>query len=235
MIKVVLLDIDNTLLDFDAYISTSLKEGFERFGLGYFDEGRMEIFKTENRRIWHELELGKLTYGELLKTRFNRIFALMGVDFDGEVFEKHFKDRLYDCAIPVDGAFELLEHLKGRYTLCVASNGPVGQQINRLKISGMLDYFKHLFISEGIGTQKPSAGFFDHCMREINAARATEGADPLEKDEVMMVGDSLSSDIKGACGYGIPCIFYDRSGKGDTKGLCPDYTVKNLTDICDIL
>lgn len=235
MIKAVLLDIDNTLLDFDAYISVSLKEGFERFGLGEFGEARMEIFKTENRKVWHELELGELTYSQLLKTRFNRIFALMGVEFDGEVFEKYFKDRIYDCAIPVEGAFDLLEYLKGRYILSVASNGPHGQQMNRLDIGGMKGYFKHFFISEGIGAQKPSAEFFEYCMKEINAERAKEGQPYLDKSEVMMIGDSLSSDIKGAKTYGMPCIFYDRSGKGDSKGLCPDYTVTSLKDICSIL
>lgn len=88
MIKAVLLDIDNTLLDFDIYVETTLKRGFEVFSLGEFTEERLGTFHRVNHGVWRELEQGILTYEEILKTRFNRVFAAMGVEHTVETLRE---------------------------------------------------------------------------------------------------------------------------------------------------
>ena len=231
MIRAVLLDIDNTLLDFDVYVEESLKAGFEKFGLGIFDEERLTIFHRENHKVWRELEQGVLTYDEILKTRFNRIFAVMGVTFDGCVFEKHFKDSLFDHAAPVAGAMELLQSLKGRYIVCAASNGPYEQQVNRLKVAGMLEYFDYVFTSEAVGASKPSATFFDRCMQEINAERE----EPVVNGEVMMIGDSLTSDMAGAVGSGMHTCYFDKQKSRKPHDIPVEHEVTELTEILRIL
>ena len=85
------------------------------------------------------------------------ISEALGIDADGVKFEAYFRDCLFDSAIPVEGALSLLEYLKKKHVLCAASNGPYRQQVNRLKVGGMLPYFSDLFISEEIGAEKPSA------------------------------------------------------------------------------
>ncbi len=234
MIKAVLLDIDNTLLDFDAYVEQTLKKGFEKFSLGEFTEERLKTFHRVNHGVWRELEQGIITYEEILKTRFNRIFAAMGVTFDGCVFEKYFKDSLFDNAIPVDGAEELLDYLSGRYILCTASNGPYEQQLNRLKLAGMLEKFDHVFVSEAIGASKPSPVYFDHCMKVINEERAVRGESAIDRGEVMMIGDSLTSDMAGAIGYGMHTCFFDKQKSGAAApGV--EHTVTDLREIFSIL
>ncbi|MBR5868863.1 MAG: HAD hydrolase-like protein, partial [Clostridia bacterium] len=141
MIKVILLDIDDTLLDFQGYVKESLREGFREFGLGEYNEGVYTTFTRINTVLWHEIEEGKLTIADLRRVRWNRIFGELGITYDGAVFEDYFRGRLFHSAIRVEGAVELLEHLHGRYILAVASNGPYAQQVNRLKNGGMLDYF----------------------------------------------------------------------------------------------
>ena len=86
--------------------------------------------------------------------------------------EKEFRILLNLSAVPVDGAEEILTYLKEKdYCLCAASNGPYGQQINRLKKVDMLKYFAHCFVSEKVGADKPGKAFFDGCMKELPGAK----------------------------------------------------------------
>ncbi|MBE6589408.1 MAG: HAD family hydrolase [Ruminococcaceae bacterium] len=231
MIKAVLIDIDNTLLDFDAYVREAMRDGFEKFGLPSYRDEMYGVFLRVNTEFWHRLERGEITYGELLRERWNCIFSALGISFDGPTFEAYFKSCLFDSAIPVEGAAELLEYLKGRYILCAASNGPYRQQINRLEKGGLLPYFSECFISEQIGASKPSAAFFSRCMDTLNRARAEAGEEALFPSEVMMIGDSLTSDIAGAIGSGIETCFFNRDMRPLPQDLSIDHVVYTLEEI----
>lgn len=232
MIKAIFLDIDNTLLDFDAYVHQALKSGFEKYELGEFNDRVYDIFHTVNTQIWHELEQGLLSYEELLKCRWNRIFSVLNIDFDGMEFEHYFKSCLFDSAIPVEGAMDLLQYLQQKgYLLCAASNGPYGQQINRLEISAMLPFFAHVFISGQIGHAKPSREFFDHCIRQINQEREEK----ILPEEILMIGDSMTSDMAGAVNNGLQTCYFDKNQQGNTGALPLDYVVSSLAEINNIL
>lgn len=217
MIKAVLFDIDNTLLDFDGFVRQCLRKGFAEFSLGEYSDEVYAQFMKVGRQMWGEIEAGTLSYEELMHDRFNRIFAALGISFDGPTFERYFCEDLFSNAIVMEGALELLEYLKGRYVLCAASNGPYEQQVNRLRIAGMLPFFTHLFISERVGCAKPAKEFFAHCLSALN----------LAPDEVLMVGDSYGSDILGAKACGIKTCYL---GEGDA-----DWCVHALSEICGIL
>lgn len=223
MIKAVLIDIDNTLLDFDAYVKESMKEGFKKFDLGTYEDYMYQVFERINTRMWQEIERGELTYDELLKSRWNRIFAELDISFDGTIFETYFKDCLFNSAIPVEGSLEILEYLSKRYILCAASNGPYEQQVNRLKRGNLFSYFSKLFISEKIGVSKPSEKFFSHCLNELG--------NNIRPSEVIMIGDSLTSDITGAIQSGLKTCFFDRNMRGKIDDLSIDHVINKLTDI----
>ena len=231
MPKVILLDIDDTLLSFQGYVREGMKSGFEAFGIGPYEEEMLSVFHQVNSRLWHKLEEGTLSFEELKKIRWNLVFEALGIQADGVKFEEYFRDRLFDSAIPEDGAKELLEYLKGKYILCAASNGPFLQQKNRLKIGGMEPYFSYLFISEEIGFSKPSREYFEVCLQRLNQGEGTE----IAPDEVVMVGDSLSSDIAGGKNYGLQTIFYNRKNQVLPRELQPDFSVKTLREIQSIL
>ncbi len=230
-IKAVLLDIDNTLLDFDAYVQQAMAEGFAAFGLGKFDQQIYETFSVVNHGLWQALERGELTYEQLLKIRWNRVFEALGISFDGPTFEKYFKGRLFHNAIPIPGAMALLKHLQGQYVLAVASNGPYEQQMNRLRIAGMEPYFQHFFISQAMGVQKPDLAFFAYCLQEINLHRTQ----PIAPEEVLMIGDSLSSDIAGAAAAGMKTCYFDKHGKGVSGEAVPSVTVTDLFQIMQLI
>ena len=155
----------------------------------------------------------------------------MGFSANGVEFEKHFKGCLFDSAIPIDGAYELLNYLKERYPLYVASNGAYAQQVNRLTKGNMLGYFKRLFISEKIGFSKPAAEFFDYCLKSIS----NDIDKKLLPEELIIIGDSLSSDISGAISYGIKTCYFDRYKAGKGADIPIDYRVTSLLEIKSFL
>lgn len=231
MIKALLIDIDNTILDFDAYVREGMKSGFQKFGLPPYEDYMYGVFWDINSKMWRGIEDGTFTYEELLKTRWNTVFAALGFSFDGVMFEKYFKGCLFDSAIPIDGAYGLLDYLKARYPLYVASNGAYAQQINRLTKSNMMGNFKGLFISEKVGASKPAPEFFEHCIKEISG----DLGEDLHPTELMIIGDSLSSDIRGAIDLGIKTCYFDRYAKGDGAELPITHRVTSLSEIKDFL
>ena len=231
MIKVVFIDIDNTLLSFSGYVKESMKNGFAQFGMKPYTESMFPVFEKINNSLWRQIEQGTLSYEELTSVRWNRIFKELDIAFDGRIFEEYFKQQLFCSAVPEQGAIDLLEYLSPRYKLCIASNGPYEQQINRLRVGKMYNYFAHFFISSQIGAPKPSKAFFDACFKELRSAEFPG----LLPDETIIIGDSVSSDIRGGIAYGMHTCLYQKSPVFDTDIAKPDYVVENLAEIKQIL
>ena len=231
LLKVVFIDIDNTLLSFSEYVKEAMRDGFHTFGLKPYDAAMFPVFEKINNALWRQLEQGMLTFEELMKCRWNLIFNELKIDFDGRVFEEYFRNQLFYSAIPEDGAVDLLNYLSRKYTLCAASNGPYEQQINRLRLGKMNDYFSYCFISSQVGAQKPSREFFDYCF---NILRESEYPG-LTPEEVMIIGDSVSSDISGGLAYGIHTCLYQKDAKPEHDTSGADYVVNSLSAIKNIL
>lgn len=227
MIKSIFLDVDNTLLDFHASAALAMSDVMTDFGAAY-DPAMFGTFRRINDGLWLRIEQGTLTKPELYRIRWNLIFAELGLPLDGPAFETRFLKRLQTAAVPVGGAEELLRHLQGRYLMCVTSNAPHHQQELRLTAAGLMPYLDHVFTSELVGSEKPSRSFFDGCFRRLNESRTL----PIRPDEVLLIGDSPTADIRGGVDYGMrTCWFrYD----ADTilpQDLHPDDTVDTLTEL----
>ena len=225
MIKAVFIDIDNTLLSFSEYVKSAMRDGFSELGIGTYTDESFATFNRINDGLWHRIEQGTLTLEELKKIRWNLIFAELGIDYDGVAFEKYFRDKLNFSAIPEDGAHEMLEYLSKKYVLCTASNGPYDQQINRLRVGGMLEYFKHNFISSKIGAQKPSHEFFEAAFQELKTSLPD-----ITPEETLIIGDSVTSDIAGGREFGMKTCLYSKKGNGNA-----DYIVSDLLDVKNFL
>ena len=231
MIKTVMLDIDNTLLSFDKYVEYALESGFEKFGIKGYSVDTCRIFHFVNDKLWRGIEDGTLTFEELKKCRFNKVFAELGIEADGPLFETYFRECIHEHAAPIEGSLELLEYLDNKYILCAASNGPDEQQKHRLEIAGMLKHFDYVFTSEAIGMPKPSEEFFSACMNIINEKQDEK----MTYAEVMMIGDSITADMTGAITLGMTTCFYNPKKKTVPEGMKVDYEVKSLIEIKNIL
>ena len=225
MIKTVFVDVDNTLLDFHACARKSLQLAYAEQGVECTEE-LCAIFDRVNNGLWLELEQGKLTRDELYRVRFTRVFAAQGLELDGPAFETRFRHHLEHVAEPVDGAKELLTYLAGKYSVCVASNAPHNQQYQRLELAGMLPLVEHLFVSMDLGFEKPQRGFFEGCFAALPDAKP---------EESIMIGDSLTADIRGALDFGMKACWFNPKGAPVPEDLRPDYVVQSLREICGIL
>ena len=228
--RLALIDIDNTLLDFDEYVRQTMLVGFKHFELRPYEPFMYDVFTRENNALWQAIERGELTFEELKRVRWNRIFKALGIDFDGTVFESYFRTALNESAIPVDGACDMLKALSSRMPLYAASNGPYEQQMHRLEIADMTHYFTDFFISEEIGASKPSKAFFDRAFERINRDRTQ----PILPQEAVMIGDSLTSDMAGGRQYGLVTCYYHRKGAAPAgEGI--DLTVTDLRDVAGLI
>lgn len=233
MIKAVLIDVDNTLLNFDEYVKYAMRVGFEKFGFKQYEDWMYDEFCLINNGFWRAYEKGEIAYEEIMQNRWNKVFEKLGIVGDGIEFEKFFKDTLFFNAILIDGAIETLEYLSKKYIVCTATNGPHLQQLNRLKISGIEKYITHNFISEEMGVAKPDKAFFSLALERINQKQRENDKRELTFDNLIMIGDSLSSDMAGAKNSGIKTCFFDKNNKN--KPFSYDYKITKLTQVKDIL
>ena len=223
MKKIILFDIDNTLMDFHECSRLAIIQSFEQCNLT-LDQHIFNVFGEINDFLWHQYDLGKLTREQLFKTRWQMIFDKVGINFCGSDFEQIFLKNLGQQSIKINGADEILTYLKPKYTICAASNAPYDLQMSRLNLSGLIKYFDHIFISEKIGYQKPTKGFFDFCFDKLGNP---------SKEDVIMIGDSPVADIEGGMQYGITTCWFDKNRT--KRQINANFCITNLLQLKDIL
>ena len=223
MKKIILFDVDNTLMDFDECAKLAIKQACADFDI-CFDDNLFKTYQKINDILWHKIELGELTRPQLYEMRWKMIFEQADINCDHVAFEKLFLANLAKQSVLVDGAKEILQYLKPKYTLCVASNAPFEQQLQRLQNAGIKSFFDKFFISEKIGHQKPTKEFFDFCFNSLGSP---------QKSEVMIIGDSVSADIAGGKNFGIDTCWFDKFGTG--KQVDASFCIDKLEQLKKIL
>lgn len=224
-IKAVLIDIDNTLLDFDKSAFIAMNETAKKHNVT-FPEGYFDVFLRINDKLWKDLECGIIVKQDIYNNRWNMIFKKLGICADGKAFEEDFRKEMRTTAVPVDGAEDILKYLSEKYPIYTASNASKAQQKQRLEKTGLMKYITEMFTSEDIGFQKPAKEFFYFCIREMY---------PLHAEDVVMIGDSVDADIIGAKNFGIKSIWFDYNKNNFSNIDFTDYRITNLLEIKNIL
>jgi len=225
MIKAILFDIDNTLLDFDKCSKSSILLACKKHNVPYSDE-LFRIFRKTTDIMFRQIEDGEISREDLRRTRWKVVFDALNIQgIDPVLFEDDFRVWLVDSFEEVDGATEIVKYLSTKYDLYCASNAPAGQQEHRMELAGLKKYFKNIFVSGNIGFYKPNKDFFDYCFSTF---------DNLKKDEVLMCGDDIHADMKGAISYGLPTCFYNKYKK-EIIDCNPTYTITSLLELKNIL
>ncbi len=225
MKKIVLIDLDNTIIDFNECARHSIINIFNEYKLPY-SQNVFTTFIAENVKIWKRLEKGEIDKPYLRANRWNIILDKLGIDFDGTVIEEKFENGVAMGAYPVEGAYEILEYLYKKYDLYIVSNGFRFVQESRLKIGDFNKYLKDIFVSEDIGIQKPNIEFFDYCHKKINKP---------PKEDIIIIGDNLHADILGGISFGIDTIWFNKNKESINEEIIPTYTVEALKEIKNIL
>lgn len=227
MIKVLLWDIDGTLLNFLEAEKYAIRKCFSVFHLGICTDEMLAKYSKINDKYWKMLERGEITKPEVLYNRFAEFFQTENIEFDEiDAFNAEYQVSLGDKIFFNDNSYPLVKKFKNRVKQYAVTNGTLVAQKRKLERSGLGDLFDGVFISECIGTAKPKKEFFDFVMEKIGT---------YSKDEIMIVGDSLTSDMLGGVNAGIKCCWYNPYGEENKLGLELDYEVHDLNQIDEIV
>ena len=219
--EVLLFDVDGTLLDFNKAEEEGIEALLIRFGVPATAENKHKYHIT-NKRYWEMLERGEITRDRLLGQRFEEFFGDLGVQVNGDEVDALYRQYLNASAVLIDGAIELLESVKGRYPLYIVTNGVAATQYNRLAKSGLDKYFDGIFISEEANAQKPQPAFFEYCFEKMGRR---------DVEHMLIIGDSLTSDMRGGNNAGIDTMWFNPSGEENHTEVHLDYTVTTLDEI----
>ena len=225
MIKNIMLDLDDTILDFHKAEKIALTTTLKKIGIEP-TEDVIKLYSKINLAHWKRLEVGELTRHEVLHGRFTELFNTLGVT--GDCYEAQ---RIYEWELGtghyfLDGGLELLVALSEKYDVYLASNGTDIVQTRRIASAGIEKYFKELFISQRIGFDKPNPEYFRLCFERIP---------DFKKEETVIIGDSLTSDIKGGILAGIRTVWFNPRGLAAPSELTPDFDVRTLDVIPEII
>lgn len=217
----VVFDADGTLFDFDRAQRGALAEAFRAFG-GELTEEIERSYREIGADLWGELEAGRMSGDRLRLARFERLFAEAGLDHDPRRFSDAYLDRLGRRTDLLPGAESVVRRLAGRVGLLLATNGFADVQRRRFAACPLTDHFHAVVISDEVGAAKPHAAFFDHAFAEM-------GGPP--RDEVLVVGDSLSADVAGGAGYGVDTCWFNPAGDGATGEVRPTHEIRQLGEL----
>lgn len=224
-----LFDADGTLFDFDTAEAKALRETFEQLDM-IFSPDYAQTYHRVNAQVWAEFEKGQITQQALRTERFDRLFRACGVQppvWDGlETFSRRYLENLARHGDLIDGAEEVIRRLAQTHQLAMITNGIASVQRSRFYNSPLAKYFSALIISEEVGAAKPEGKYFDATFERI-------GFPP--KEEVLVIGDSLSSDMQGGLDYSLDTCWYNPKLLPLPPELYVRYQIQQLQDLFAIV
>lgn len=223
--KTLLFDVDDTLLDFQKAEKVGLRMLFEEKGISLTSKVEAQ-YKKINKSLWDAFEEGEINRDEVVNTRFSILFKEYGEEVDGMLFENNYRSYLEEGEQLMQGAFEFISQIQGEYDLYIVTNGVSKTQDKRLRNAGLHSLFKDIFVSEDTGYQKPMKEYFDYVFERIPNFSPEEG---------LIIGDSLSADIKGGYVAGIDTCWFNPEKKFNNSEIVPTYEVQNFEELCALL
>lgn len=222
-----LLDIDNTLLDFDAAERQALADTMAHYELPC-DEEVLTTYHQVNRQLWDSLAKGQLNKNKLFSIRFGRFLQALGLPDNGKSREmnEYYEDQLSNHADLIPGALNFLEEISEVATLATVSNGATKVQQARIAASGIDKFMDGIYISEKMGAAKPSAKLYDMVLKDL-------GID--NRSRVLMVGDDLLADIKGGKNAGLDTCWVNFTGAENKTEVEPKYTIRSYEELYRIV
>lgn len=224
--EVIIFDADETLFDFKKSEREAFKNAMLEIIVDYDENYHLKIYKDINTAIWKEFEEGLITQEKLKVERFERLFTKLNLEFDASEFAKSYMKHLANGSFLLDDSIELVETLHNNYTLSIVTNGLTSVQEKRIRKSVIANYFKDIVISEEIGVSKPNPKIFEYALKNISH---------VDKSKVLMIGDSLTSDIQGGINFEIDTCWYNPNKHVNETGIKPTYEINDLKDLPDLL
>ncbi|MCQ4087123.1 YjjG family noncanonical pyrimidine nucleotidase [Saccharibacillus sp. JS10] len=224
--RYILFDADDTLLDFQRSEREAFAAALLESQLGLDFEQSYEQYTIINRALWLDYEQNKVTQTQLRSERFYRLFQQLKMDHDAKVFGDLYLRHFAAGSFLTPDALAVCDQLKSKFQLSIITNGIRDVQFSRILGSALHNHFDHIIVSDDVGFAKPAPQIFDYAMEKIGCT---------DKSEVLIVGDSLSSDIRGGHQYGIDTCWYNPNEFTNTSDIKPTYEISKLTQLVKLL
>ena len=219
----ILLDLDDTLLDFKRAEVFAFSELLSYLKLS--DPSILDKYHAINNQLWHQFELGQIEKDVLAIKRFKLTFENITTHRDYEMMNQMFLSYIALASYAIDGCYELLKYLKPRYKVYIISNGIKQLQLQRLNLSRIMEYIDGFVFSEETLKPKPDLSYFEYLFNKYNL--------PRDREKYLIIGDSETSDLLAASNLKIDSIYFNP--KQTSTNIKPTYQVQSLLDIIDIL
>ena len=220
-----LLDADGTLFDYDRAEAAALTLTLEGLGVSPTPD-HLTRYRGFNSALWAALERGEVTREKLRSERFRLLFDAFGIDADPVVFNAQYLEHLGQRGDLLDGAEAVLGRLFGRTRMALLTNGFAEVQRTRLDHSGLGRFFEVVIISDEVGFAKPDPRIYDASFEAMgNPSKAS----------VLMVGDSLTSDMQGGMNYNIDTCWFNPNGKPNTLDRDPTFEIRSLDELAKLV
>ncbi|WP_160680138.1 YjjG family noncanonical pyrimidine nucleotidase [Clostridium sp. C8-1-8] len=224
--EIIIFDADETLFDFKKSERDAFKNAMLEFEIEYDENHHLKIYSEINSVIWKEFENGIITQEKLKVERFKRLADRLNINFDEYSFAKSYMKHLANASFVYEDSIELVESLHKNYRLAIVTNGLKEVQNKRIKQSIISKYFEDVVISEEVKVAKPDPKIFEIALNNLNH---------VDKSKVLMVGDSLTSDIKGGFNFGIDTCWYNPNKIVNRTDIEPTYEISELSQLKEII
>jgi len=221
--KGILMDNDGTLMDFHAGEANAIREVLEK--LNIIDPNAPAVYSRINDQCWKDFEKGIITQPQLRVLRFHQLKKHFGCTGDPAEIAEWYEEALSRQSILLPGALDVVKRISEHLPVLILTNGIARVQHGRIDSSPIAPYLSGLLISSEIGAPKPAPDMY------VKALDMLGGVSP---DEVLMIGDSLTSDIAGAVNMGIPACWYNPNHKTKPEGLHIDYEIDRMEQMIEV-
>lgn len=223
--EILLFDADDTLFDFQKSEQHALEQLFTHYQIPNTQENITQ-YKQINHQLWKDFELGRVSKDVIQQMRFTKLFEALGIKADGLVANDFYLDHLANGSNLLDDAYTLCETLSKEYKLYIVTNGISRVQHKRFEHSTIKPFITDIFVSEDSGYQKPQKEYFDYVFEKIGT---------IDKSKTLIIGDSLTSDIKGGNNAGIKACWYNPHRLENKSDAICDYEIQKLEELFNIL
>lgn len=223
--KLLIFDIDDTLIDYKAASRNALHRCFTEAGLPVFDD-LYPLFSTIDTQLWSLSQSGAMTPEEVIVRRFEDLNGHVELPLPAAGMSERFTAHLVTDAPLIPGALAILEKMQDRATIIAGTNGISWIQRARIEQAGIEKFFSHVVVSEEAGVTKPNIGFYEYLHEQLGYP---------DKSGMLMIGDSIHSDIAGGAGFNIDTCWYNPKGQVSDSGIVPTHQISSLDQLFSVL
>ncbi len=226
MYKLILLDADRTIFDFDKAEVYSVKQAFSSYNISGDLEKMVNRYKVINMKLWKLYEIGEMDKKKIPAERFRQLFKEYELNIDPVEFGQEYLRNLSNSGFIIDGALELCQYLYSKYKVVILTNGIKYVQDSRLEHSSLKAFIHDMVVSDEVGTPKPNPEIFEFTLNKVGQ---------YAKEDILMIGDSLTSDIQGGINFHIDTCWYNSDKTPSIVGINPTYTITKLEELYKLL